>query len=317
MSRTARIDGQEPIEEAAVFLLRVVLHDWPNDLARRILFHLREAATPDTKLLIADFVLPLACPDNVGSTEGGKGSGLEEVEGAESILAPSPLLANLGKASANVYWMDMTMQVMFNAQERTLRETVALARSAGWKVVKVTKATGSLFGHIFAVPVGIPPETIEEQNILVVPSIDGFGASSPSPPAEGELSRPGPSNFSMLKDRREEMEQSVKAKQYRRDMEMAGRASSRCGTPTFGSRMRLSSVDEALSRFGGGVGRSRGTSRNISTPFGSTFGRPPPPPPSLLKPALSLSSSLNLAAESIRTSFISCEEVFFGVESGG
>ncbi|KAF8995998.1 hypothetical protein BDQ17DRAFT_1330195 [Cyathus striatus] len=141
----------QPIKAAAVFLLRVILHDWPDDYARRILLQLREAAMPQTKLLIADWVLPLACPDDMGSM-----SGLEGIEGAESILASAPLLPNLGKASANAYWMDLTMQVMFNAQERTLREIVALALSAGWKAIKVTKAVGSLFGHITAIPVPIP-----------------------------------------------------------------------------------------------------------------------------------------------------------------
>lgn len=33
----------------------------------------------------------------------------DDVEGAESLLAPAPLLPNLGKGSANVYWMDMTV----------------------------------------------------------------------------------------------------------------------------------------------------------------------------------------------------------------
>jgi hypothetical protein len=41
-------------------------------------------------------------------------------------------------------------------KERTLREIIALALSAGWKVVKVTRAQGSLFGHILAVLVDIP-----------------------------------------------------------------------------------------------------------------------------------------------------------------
>ena len=45
------------------FFLRVVLYDWPDDLARRILLNLREAAAPETKLLITDFVLPLACAE--------------------------------------------------------------------------------------------------------------------------------------------------------------------------------------------------------------------------------------------------------------
>jgi hypothetical protein len=92
------------IRNAAVFLLRVVLHDWPDDFARRILLHLREAATPDTKLVIADFVLPLACQDDMGGA-----GGLEDIDGAESMLAPSPLLPNLGKASVNVYYMDLTV----------------------------------------------------------------------------------------------------------------------------------------------------------------------------------------------------------------
>ena len=52
------------------------------------------------------------------------------------------------------------MRVMFNAQERTLRELTALARSAGWKVVQVTRTEGALFGHLVAVPVEIPPETL-------------------------------------------------------------------------------------------------------------------------------------------------------------
>ena len=52
------------------------------------------------------------------------------------------------------------MRVMFNSQERTLRELVALALTAGWKVTQVTRTPGSLFGHIVAVPVDIPPEAL-------------------------------------------------------------------------------------------------------------------------------------------------------------
>ncbi|EKM77727.1 hypothetical protein AGABI1DRAFT_11256, partial [Agaricus bisporus var. burnettii JB137-S8] len=121
----------QPVKQAAVFLLRVVLHDWPDNFARRILLRLREAATPDTKLLLGEFILPLACPDETGDIS------LEGIQGIESALGSPPLLSNLGKASANAYWMDMTMQVVFNAQERTLREIVALAASVGWRVIRV------------------------------------------------------------------------------------------------------------------------------------------------------------------------------------
>ncbi|KAJ7348065.1 hypothetical protein DFH08DRAFT_1080218 [Mycena albidolilacea] len=114
-------------------LLRVVQHDRP-DFAHRILLRLLEAAAPHTKLVLANFVLPLA----------------------SRARRKCSRLANLGKASANAYWMDLTMQVTFNGQERTLREIVALALSAGWKVARVTKAPGSLFGQIVAVPVAVP-----------------------------------------------------------------------------------------------------------------------------------------------------------------
>jgi hypothetical protein len=190
-----------------VFILRVVLHDWPDRFARRILVRLREAAregrwrrqrqrsgrrlgfetleSPEingdrsvedegvgdleggeegvgegvwewdegTRLVIADFVLPLACADDFGasgtygdiradtsqshlSTPGadtsephlsggvgrdGEGDGVGcrgerkrdagegGVEGGERMLGSPPLLANLGKGSAQAYWMDMTV----------------------------------------------------------------------------------------------------------------------------------------------------------------------------------------------------------------
>jgi|SRR5882762_2773044 hypothetical protein len=83
----------QPILDASVFLLRIVLHDRSDSFARKILLRLR------------DHILPLAC---VGDFDG---DGEVEVEGAERMLAPPPLLANLGKASANAYNMDMTVRV--------------------------------------------------------------------------------------------------------------------------------------------------------------------------------------------------------------
>jgi len=85
----------------------VVLHDWPDDFARKILLQLREAANSETKLLIGDFVLPLACPDDMVSD-----GCLEGIDGAASAVPPAPLLPNLGKASANVFWMDLTVYLL-------------------------------------------------------------------------------------------------------------------------------------------------------------------------------------------------------------
>ncbi|KAF9497029.1 hypothetical protein BDN71DRAFT_1588611 [Pleurotus eryngii] len=250
----------QPIKGAAIFLLRAVLHDWPDKFARRILLELRKAATTATKLVIADFVLPLACADNFGLPKEGKersdGKNCEEfnsaghtstsrsegsttangevddgitegVEGVQVRLAPTPLLANLGKANANAYWMDLTMQVTFNSQERTLREVVALMRSSGWKVVRVTHATGSLFGYIVAVPVHIP-------------SSDG------------------------ISDLRLNEGTALGAKQHAMSNHTPQDAGSRCGTPTFGSRMVLPSQDDALLRVRGRFGKGRSATTNVA-----------------------------------------------------
>ncbi|THH29318.1 hypothetical protein EUX98_g4870 [Antrodiella citrinella] len=146
--------SQDPQGPPAVYLLRVITHDWPDGFVTRILLHLRNAAGPDTKLLIADHLLPLACIDEDDASEA--------LPGTVRTLAPegSPLLPNLGKANANAYWMDLTMRVTFNSQERTLRELAAVALTAGWKVVHVSRAEGSLFGHVVAVPVDIPPASL-------------------------------------------------------------------------------------------------------------------------------------------------------------
>lgn len=91
--------------------MRVILHDWPDDFARRILLRLREASGEATKLVLADFVLPLACHDDlsVGDDE----IDIRDIVGAETSLAPAPLLPNLGKASAHGYWMDLTVSIVY------------------------------------------------------------------------------------------------------------------------------------------------------------------------------------------------------------
>ncbi|CCM07183.1 uncharacterized protein FIBRA_09524 [Fibroporia radiculosa] len=161
--------GMNKQNPPAVFLLRVITHDWPDAYVVRILLHLRVAAGPDTKLLLADFVLPLACVDEDVDLESpreiccmAERMKAPPVPGNVASLVPesSPLLPNLGKANANAYWLDLTMRAVFNSQERTLRELVALTARAGWNIVQITRAEGSLFGHIIAVPVDVPPESM-------------------------------------------------------------------------------------------------------------------------------------------------------------
>ncbi|KAJ8475150.1 hypothetical protein ONZ51_g6737 [Trametes cubensis] len=75
-----------------VFLLRTVLHDWPDDASRTILRHLRQGAGPETKLVIGDALLLPACKSS---------------DPASLVAEDSPLLPNLGMASMQLYLVDI------------------------------------------------------------------------------------------------------------------------------------------------------------------------------------------------------------------
>lgn len=51
-----------PIENADVFMLKYVIHDWSHQIAVEILKRLREVATSNTKLILLDKVIPHMCP---------------------------------------------------------------------------------------------------------------------------------------------------------------------------------------------------------------------------------------------------------------
>lgn len=76
---------EQPVLNAAVYFLRVVIHDWSDEDAAQILRHLRNAAGPLSKLVIFDSLARHTCED-------------PNLEGLGLPKAPYPLLANLGVA---------------------------------------------------------------------------------------------------------------------------------------------------------------------------------------------------------------------------
>ena len=97
----------QPVKDADIFLLRRLLHDWPNPKAIEILKQLREVAVSGrTRVVVIDAVIQYACEVDRKQIPGTDGIVFEgEGEGRE---VPAGLLSNLGKAKAMNYLLDLT-----------------------------------------------------------------------------------------------------------------------------------------------------------------------------------------------------------------
>ncbi|KAJ7806154.1 O-methyltransferase [Mycena olivaceomarginata] len=113
--------------QAAVFILRYILHDWSDVLGLSILTNLREAASADTKLVVVEFILPEL------STHQAPGSILK----FDGPIRP---------------FMSDLMTAVFNGRERLECDMVSMLESAGWKVEAIHSPQGSLERHIVASP---------------------------------------------------------------------------------------------------------------------------------------------------------------------
>jgi hypothetical protein len=90
----------ESVPEGDVFLLSTILHDWPDDDARRILETVRSAATPESRLLLIEAVI------------------------------------QRGNDPSGAKWLDLLMLVIAGGRERSEEQWRALLESAGWEPVR-------------------------------------------------------------------------------------------------------------------------------------------------------------------------------------
>ncbi|KAF7333786.1 hypothetical protein MVEN_02335400 [Mycena venus] len=155
----------QPLKNAAVFMLRFILHDWSQWSDARcvkILQNLRDAAQPSTQLVIIERIIPFAA-----ST---LGSEVDNIPGAQRPSAPPPLLPNWGVRMAAFYLYDFdvrdvvfseptaidgdTRQVhtILDGVERTLGGFNDILSRANWKLNRVYHCVGSELSHIVGVP---------------------------------------------------------------------------------------------------------------------------------------------------------------------
>jgi hypothetical protein len=159
----------QPIKDAAIFFMRFIAHDWPDEYAKIIIKNCRGAAQPTTKLILVDNVVPYASPT---------GTQFSHIPGAEVPDVPFPLLPNLGGASASVYVADLsvcfrvfpihfvqhiisnnltfaTLQMMnlFNSCERTVGQFLDLADGTGWKLESIKRGLGGALAALVFIPI--------------------------------------------------------------------------------------------------------------------------------------------------------------------
>jgi len=132
--RLGRVQFQEhnfydaqPVKNADVFYMRMIMHDYPDKICITILKHLRAAAKPTTQLVITDNVIAYACEESSANT----------IPGAARELPPAPLLANYGQANIVPYLMDIHMMGILGGRERTVTQFREILEASGWKLARV------------------------------------------------------------------------------------------------------------------------------------------------------------------------------------
>ncbi|THG96712.1 hypothetical protein EW026_g5168 [Hermanssonia centrifuga] len=130
----------QAVKGAAVYFMRLVLHDWNNVACKKILTNLRAAALPSTKLVLFEAIMPHACP-GTGPYAYATRMGKED--------PPYPLLANLGVGGGFATMIDMQMLALMDGQTPTIEEWLDLFPTAGWKLDEL-HVDGPLAGFILS-----------------------------------------------------------------------------------------------------------------------------------------------------------------------
>ncbi|EAT79368.2 hypothetical protein HBI56_051040 [Parastagonospora nodorum] len=122
-------------EEANIYFMRHVIHDWPDAECVKILENTAAKMTSSTKLLICEHVvLPsYRLPPTANLATG---------SARDDFAAPEPLLANWG--AAHTSRLDLQVLACLNARQRTQAQYVALVQQARLEVVKFWRNMGPL-----------------------------------------------------------------------------------------------------------------------------------------------------------------------------
>lgn len=88
----------QPVENASVFLMRYITHNWSDKYNVKFLSRLRDAATPTTKLLLLDHIQDYLCRH---------ADVVDNIPGAEKPSEPAPLLPYPDSVTGFTYLVDL------------------------------------------------------------------------------------------------------------------------------------------------------------------------------------------------------------------
>lgn len=84
--------------------MRMILHDWADNYCLQILRLLREAAAPNSRLLIVDSIMSYACEDTTIA---------KEIYGGTGLVPPEPLLPNWGYSNISAHLINSQVLVSY------------------------------------------------------------------------------------------------------------------------------------------------------------------------------------------------------------
>ncbi|TFL01412.1 O-methyltransferase [Pterulicium gracile] len=140
----------QPERDVGVFFMKSIIHDWSDANCKKILTHLRKAAGKDTKLVLAESIIPYACR----MPEEAEADSKDCVPGSILKQAPAPLLPN-SLTAPMVLLADIVMLIGLSGQERTFDHMQELLLGAGWKVDEVRRpgAARVMYSFYIASPI--------------------------------------------------------------------------------------------------------------------------------------------------------------------
>ncbi|KDQ14194.1 hypothetical protein BOTBODRAFT_174982 [Botryobasidium botryosum FD-172 SS1] len=123
--------GPQPVKDAAPEDSH--RHNLSDEKAVQLLRRVRDACSPASKVILADHLIPFACPTPPNS---------ETASLVKKPDVPAPLLNNMGVSRG--YLLDIFMMSLYNAQERTIEQWNSVVTKADFKIDYIAGNEGAI-----------------------------------------------------------------------------------------------------------------------------------------------------------------------------